>query len=123
MSNNVPVRLLVVDDEEINRRTLRRVLKEENYDLAEAPDAATALELIRKGPTPRLIITDVAMPHMDGVAFAAEVRKSHPGLPIIFVTGQLSTDKEVRIRNLRGHLMMKPWDVKDLLTQIRVMLS
>lgn len=81
--------LLIVDDDKLTRRLLRRVLEQAGYEVASANDGAQALELAR-GRTPRLVITDILMPVMDGFTFVKELR-AEPRLalvPVIFLSQQ-----------------------------------
>ncbi|HEX8925141.1 MAG TPA: response regulator, partial [Terriglobales bacterium] len=66
-------RILVVDDEAQITRVLRTTLSAARYDLRVANDGDTALEIM-KDWTPDLVITDVSMPNMDGLALCREIR-------------------------------------------------
>ncbi len=63
-------RILVVDDEPQITRVLRTSLSSQGYDIRVANDGETALEIM-KDWTPDLVITDLSMPNMDGLEFAA----------------------------------------------------
>src|SRR5437899_9215784 len=73
--------ILVVDDEENIRHTLRGVLADEGFEVLEAPDGRRALELLRHA-APRLAIVDVWMPEMDGIELVERMRNQAPGVPI-----------------------------------------
>src|ERR687888_545802 len=78
--------ILVVDDEENIRHTLRGVLADEGFEVLEAPDGRRALELLEH-VAPRLAIVDVWMPEMDGVELVERMRNQAPGVPIIVISG------------------------------------
>jgi CheY-like chemotaxis protein len=78
--------ILVVDDEETVRATIRRALTELGYPVAEAASGAEALALI-EGETVELVILDYVMPEMDGAETARRIAEIDPDLPIVFSTG------------------------------------
>jgi CheY-like chemotaxis protein len=93
-------RVLVVDDSEVDRRLIGGLL-EGDGDIAVtvATTPAEALERLDSGSFD-LLVTDLVMPGMDGLALAAEVRSRHPALPIVLVTSQGS--EEIAIQALRA---------------------
>lgn len=90
--------VLLVDDEQLLRRLLSRMLLEAGFGVVEAENGAVALETARKiDGGLGLVVTDVHMPVMDGLQFARQFRPLHPAVPILFITGQdlPPTDQEV----------------------------
>ncbi len=86
-------RILVVDDEEAVRETLREVLERAGYRAEAAPSGLEALERIIARPAGfDLVITDQAMPRMPGVALARRLHEVRPGLPVILCTGLVPGD-------------------------------
>ncbi|MCX5730882.1 MAG: response regulator, partial [Deltaproteobacteria bacterium] len=69
--------VLVVDDDENVRRSLRRVLGRTNFTVLEAPEAAAALEILEREPV-QVVVSDYRMPGMDGVEFLRLVKERHP---------------------------------------------
>ena len=79
--------ILVVDDEESLLFLMKRLLSA-RYDVAVAPQGETALQALEEAPGRiRLVLLDVTMPEMDGPAFLRRVRKTHPGLPVLAMSG------------------------------------
>ena len=76
--------ILVVDDEPQITRVLRMALSAQGYDVRVANDGEMALEIMKDWP-PNLIITDLAMPHLDGVQLCRQVR-ALSGIPIIVLS-------------------------------------
>ena len=79
---------LVVDDDAITRVLVRRIMEQMNFAVIEAADGEQALqEFTRARPT--IVITDIKMPNMDGLAASAEMRKLSNGkdIPIIVMSG------------------------------------
>ena len=85
------MRILVVDDEEPVRRMVCLVLQSHGHTVLLAPDGPRALETLA-GDKIDLLISDVAMPHMTGGELAATVSRSHPGLPVLLMSGSERPD-------------------------------
>ena len=84
-----PKRILVVDDEEMLRRLVRRFLEVDHYEVLDAADGAAALELLRQSGPVDLLLTDMSMPGMNGQDLIQEARVCQPGLPALLITGHL----------------------------------
>jgi CheY-like chemotaxis protein len=81
--------VLVVDDEDLLRRLLSRILADAGFGVVEAENGASALETARQlDGDLGLVVTDVNMPVMGGLEFAREFRPLHPSVPILFITGR-----------------------------------
>jgi DNA-binding NtrC family response regulator len=81
-----PPRVLTVDDEAVVCESIRRVLTEEGYDVSVATSARDGLDILRTQPID-LLLLDVRMPDMDGIAFLREARAFSPETEVIMVTG------------------------------------
>lgn len=82
-------RVLVVEDEEFVRGVLSEVLASEGFEVTEAACGDEAAGLIDRADCFDLLLTDVHMPgRLDGLAVAERARATHPGLPIVVVTGR-----------------------------------
>ena len=111
--------LLIVDDDPALRRTLQLRLREEGFRVLEADSAERALALLAV-ELPDLLITDVRMGGMDGLALFDEVRRSHPLLPVVIVTahGSIPDAVEVTRKGVFAYLT-KPVEAAELLAQVR----
>ncbi|WP_437903365.1 sigma-54 dependent transcriptional regulator [Sorangium sp. So ce327] len=78
-------RVLVVDDEASARSGLEKLLRQEGYTVDAAADGVEAIEVAAERP-PDVVITDLKMPRMDGVALLGKLREQDPALPVIVVT-------------------------------------
>ncbi|MFH0790825.1 MAG: diguanylate cyclase [Candidatus Omnitrophota bacterium] len=92
-------KILVVDDEEIMRDALFDVLSDVGYKVFTAPNAAEALEILKKEPFD-IIVTDIKMPGMDGIGFMEEIKKISLKIDIIVMTGYASIESAVAAMKL-----------------------
>ena len=84
----MPIRLLIVDDHDVVRAGLRRMLEQERdiEVLAEASDGEQALEAARRH-RPNLVLLDVRMPRVDGLACLAKLRSEFPEVQVLLLSG------------------------------------
>jgi excisionase family DNA binding protein len=108
-------RVLVVDDEASIRDLLSKTLALAEYDVDLAPDGRTALERLRLVPYD-LLITDLKMPGVDGLAVIREARRMKADIPVIIITGYSSEASAIEAVNLgvAGYLT-KPFRVPRVL--------
>jgi excisionase family DNA binding protein len=108
-------RVLVVDDEASIRDLLSKTLALAEYDVDLAPDGRTALERLRIVPYD-LLITDLKMPGVDGLAVIREARRMKADIPVIIITGFSSEASAIEAVNLgvAGYLT-KPFRVPRVL--------
>jgi len=117
-------KILIVDDEERNRRLLNKWLDEEGYECHSASSGRSALSLAMT-IEPDLILLDLMMPGMDGFQVAAQLKENSDtdNIPIIMVTA--ITDKKSMIRALSfgaEEFLTKPVDSNELQIRVRNML-
>jgi CheY-like chemotaxis protein len=92
-------RILLVDDEEPVRGFLKRGLELDGHDVMTAVDGSDALErLTEEAGGFDLMLTDIRMPIMDGIALALAAKRDFPDLPILLMTGY--ADQRERAKNL-----------------------
>ncbi len=112
--------ILVVEDDEAVRILLSRTLGL-HYAVTTACDGLDAMEQLKSGRAPDLIITDVMMPKMNGYALSrllkADRRWSH--VPIVFLTARASAkDVAVGVHDSSRHYISKPFGVRDVLDKV-----
>jgi CheY-like chemotaxis protein/two-component sensor histidine kinase len=114
-------RILLIDDEEIQVRTVQHMLERLGYRVMAKTRAPEALETFRTQPDAfDLVITDQTMPELTGVNLAREVFRVRPDMPVILYTGYSETldEEEVRSIGIRD-FALKPLTVRDLAERIR----
>jgi CheY-like chemotaxis protein len=116
------ITILIADDEETIRTYIREILEPEGYLLVEAADGLEAMEQIKRlGGGIGLVLADVQMPRMDGVALGNAISESYPAIPVLYVSGYpLDFDTENSARPLRPcAFLAKPFSPKLLLERVR----
>jgi DNA-binding NtrC family response regulator len=86
--------VLVVDDEELYRRSLRRILDRVGHQVSEARDAAEALSILTQGGLD-LVLADVQMPGLNGLELIRQIHEIDPDLPCIVITGYGTAERSV----------------------------
>ena len=116
-------RVLVVEDEEAVRDYVCRVLTLHGHTVLVANDGAQAVELMNDHHFD-LLLSDIAMPMMDGISLALKVRASRPHVPIILMTG--FANERQRAHNLSlliEGLLSKPFTMDQLLGAVNTALA
>lgn len=117
--------VLLVEDEEAVRRGGKRMLETRGYTVHEAGSGIEALEIMEElGGQVDIVVSDVVMPEMDGPTLLGELRKKHPDLKFIFVSGYA---EDAFARNLPADakfgFLPKPFSLKQLAVAVREMLD
>ena len=112
--------ILVIEDNELNMKLVRSLLKMGNFDVIEAIDAEKGMQLARKNH-PDLILMDIQLPGMDGLS-ATKILKADPVLqeiPIVALTSHAmeGDDKKALDVGCNGYIA-KPIDTKNFLATI-----
>jgi len=114
-------KILVVDDEPNLRLLLLKALSRAGYLCDQARDAATALEMITANQNPSfdLVISDISMPGMDGIALLKAVKSMYPAIDFIIMTGYTSDYSYVDIMDAgASDYMSKPFNINSTLARI-----
>ncbi len=115
-----PIEILVVDDEEEMRVSYQKLLSRAGYKVYTAPGAARALEMLKEPYNFALLISDLKMPEIDGARLLSLVKKEHPYLPVIMVTGYGTLDLGIEaIKNGAFDFIEKPFTKEKLLKSVK----
>jgi two-component system cell cycle response regulator CpdR len=113
-------RVLIADDEASMRALVARAIAMDGHETVTAQDGAEALEILtREGGAFDLLLTDIQMPIMDGIALALSAARDFPGLTILLMTG--FADQRERASNLNAiahDVITKPFSIADIRTAV-----
>lgn len=110
-------KILLVDDEDIIRLTLQQDLQDEGYEVETAADGKTAVTMLDKGYD--LIITDLMMEGMDGIALLETARKNDPHQAVFILTGYGELNSAINALRLgAADYLLKPYKYEELLLRI-----
>lgn len=107
-------RILVAEDEEGVREFVRRALSHQGHEVTAVNDGTRALEALGAGQYD-LLLTDIVMPGMDGIALALKVSKDHPELPILLMSAY--PGQRERAHNLDAlvhRVISKPFSLEEI---------
>ena len=114
--------ILLVEDEDMVRAVAERALTRQGYTVVAVGDGDEGLEAVRGGQKFDLVVSDVVMPTMDGPAMAREIRKLHPRLPVLFMSGYAEEQlrREIDIDSM--HFIAKPFSVQQIAKKVEQVL-
>ena len=118
-------RILIADDEESIRNLVARALRQDGHDVISANDGAEALDvLVREKGAFELLLTDIRMPVMDGIALALAAARDHPAVTILLMTGY--ADQRERAHGLDAlihDVLTKPFSLATMRAAVDEALS
>src|SRR5579875_93852 len=116
--------VLLVEDEDPVRLFSARALANNGYKVIEAKSGEAALEIMARGDKIDLVVTDVVMPRMDGPGLVTELRRRHPELKVIFISGYTEDNFRKRLGDEREiHFLPKPFSLKQLAGKVKEVLA
>jgi two-component system, cell cycle response regulator CpdR len=113
-------RILIAEDEEAARILLSRALELDGHTIHAVADGAAALDYLQSGAEADLLLTDISMPVMDGIALALAVSRDRPALPVLLMTG--FADQRERASGLDALIhgvIVKPFQIEEVRTKVR----
>lgn len=113
----------IIEDDEVLLKMLTRELREVHFDVVEASDGITGLELAEK-EKPDFLILDVSLPKMDGFEFFEALREKEFGakIPVIFLVGRHAEEEEIQKRfssRFSNYLVKPKWEIPQILEKIK----
>jgi two-component system chemotaxis response regulator CheY len=120
MAKNRPVKILIVDDNDLMRTLLRGILRNEEYHIiGEARNGAVALEFVERDK-PDLICMDVMMPEMDGLEALQSIKSTNPEIIVIMITGNPSKENvQESIKGGANGFIIKPFNAAKVLDTLK----
>ncbi len=106
--------ILVVDDELLIRDLLYDFFSGQGWSISVAENGEKAIEVIGARSFD-VVLSDIKMPEMDGLVLTEELRKNHPDLPVVLMTGYPSVDTAVAaLRSRVFDYVIKPFNIHQL---------
>jgi two-component system KDP operon response regulator KdpE len=119
--NAAPLKILVVDDEPPIRKLLRMGLSSQGYEILEAPNGKSSLELLAKDPD--LIILDLGLPDVQGLELLRMIRARNEDVPIVVLSSRGDEAGKVEALDLGADdYVTKPFGMEELLARMRAAL-
>ena len=117
------IRILLAEDDEIIHITIRDRLEKYRWHVDVATDGAKAISLLDQHSY-RIVISDVRMPRLDGMALLKHVRETAPYTDIIMMTGYGSVESAIGcLQQGAADYLLKPFDMDDLVIRINRILA
>jgi len=114
---NQQMRLLIVDDEKRFLETTVKLLAKKGYDAITAANGEEALEALGAHPV-HVVILDVKMPGMDGNQVLKEIKRRHPLVEVIMLTGHATVESAIDgLKAGAADYLMKPADINELVAK------
>jgi DNA-binding response OmpR family regulator len=109
-----PVRILIVDDDQISREILREAIDQKGVAISLSPDGANALEMLADASFD-ILITDLNMPNMNGLTLLREARQRFPHLMVIIITGYGTLESAIEaLRQGAYDYVQKPFKMEEM---------
>ncbi|HVZ68899.1 MAG TPA: response regulator [Rhizomicrobium sp.] len=118
--------ICVIDDDDLMRQTIGRILREAGYDVIDTKDGDAGITAIERA-SPKLLITDIIMPNREGIETIREVKRRFPAIPIVAISGggRLGPDGflELALKLGADDCLAKPFRPADLLDKVAFFLN
>jgi CheY-like chemotaxis protein len=120
MKGNEMARVLIADDEESMRTLVARAIAMDGHDIVTAQDGAEALDILtQEAGAFDLLLTDIQMPIMDGIALALSAARDFPELTILLMTGFAhQRERASNLTAIAHDVVTKPFSVADIRTAV-----
>ena len=120
-------KIMVVDDEEDVRETIRLQLESANYNVIEAENGEEAIRLLKSEDNLTncgAILCDIRMPKVNGIEYIDYLKQQAPGIPVVVITGYPDTELAVGLLNkgVKDYLV-KPVDSEKLLNIVKKLIA
>ena len=118
---------LVIDDEHAVRWVVRQALERDVCNVIEAADGISGILRVSRGSPPvDLVLVDLKLPNLNGLEVIEQLTRTHPGLPLLCITGFGATATDILEKTLRDYrvpVLLKPFGSKELADAVRALLE
>jgi len=113
--------ILLVEDDSDLAGGLKQALEHEGFSVNHVAAGQAALHAIETDP-PAIVILDIGLPDIDGLAVLKRLRRNHPDLPVLLLTARATLDDKVAgLDSGADDYLAKPFDMQELLARLRVL--
>jgi CheY-like chemotaxis protein len=115
--------ILIAEDDNAVREFVSRALRQDGHDITAVGDGQQALNALKKGQFD-MLLTDIVMPQLDGIALALKASKEYPDLPVLLMTGYAA--ERQRAHNLDAliqDVITKPFTLDEIRGAVRKILA
>lgn len=117
-------RILLAEDDDSVRAFVRRALEMDGHEVVEARDGAEAASVLAGDSHFDLILSDIQMPVMDGIALALTVARDHSAIPLVLMTGYAHQRERAHgIEEIVRDVIQKPFTLADIRERIAAVLA
>lgn len=117
-------RLLIAEDDEAVRTFVSRALMIDGHEVITADDGAEALDRLSTDDAFNLLLSDIKMPVMDGIALALNVARDHPHVPILLMTGYADQrERADGLDKIVQDVVQKPFSLAEIRNAVRETLA
>lgn len=116
--------VLIMDDEASISSTLAEILKEFGYSTFTALDGKEGVELFKQHQDKiKLVISDIAMPKLNGTEAMVAIRAINPEMPFLFMTGHQGNSVDTPVQYDKTQMILKPFNISDLSHKVKNLLN
>jgi len=117
------LRVLLVDDDLLVRRSVKRLLTRIGCEVVEASGGAEALEIYTRGPRPSFVLLDLEMPGLSGLEVLTKLLELDPGAHVLVASGHREPAKEQAVRAAGGAFLGKPFNSAELTAAVEALVE
>lgn len=115
---NVAITILLAEDEAAMREYLARALERSGYQVTAVESGVAALPLLEGDPPFDLLLTDIVMPEVDGIALAQHCNRVSPATEVMFITGFSGVRLKAGTAVPNARLLSKPFHLRELVMEV-----
>ena len=115
--------ILIAEDDKAVREFVSRALQQDGHEIVAVNDGQQALTALR-GRSFDMLLADIVMPQIDGIALALKAAKDYPGLPVLLMTGYAAERQRAHNLDALIHdVIAKPFTLRDICAAVRRVLD
>ncbi|MPY69465.1 MAG: response regulator [Alphaproteobacteria bacterium] len=115
--------ILIAEDDKAVREFVSRALRQDGHDIMAVSDGQQALNALGSRRFD-MLLADIVMPHVDGIALALKASKDYPDLPVLLMTGYAAERQRAHnLETLIHEVISKPFTLRDICESVRRVLA